>query len=63
MSKDLKKLSDEELLNIALDYADDTPSFDSRFVKGLEKSLKEYHDLTADQRFGLENVVKKFRMV
>lgn len=61
--KDISSLSDEELINIALEYADENESFNPDFIHSLEQDLDKYDELTPSQRDGLENVVKKFRML
>ena len=61
--RDISKLSDDELINIALDYADENESFNPDFIHSLENDLEKYDELTPSQREGLENVVKKFRML
>jgi hypothetical protein len=56
-------MSDEELINIALDYADENPEFNPCFVKSLEEALDEYDELTEAQRDGLENIIIKWEMI
>lgn len=59
----VKDMSDEELINIALDYADENENFDVSFIKSLEEALDEYDELTDAQRRGLENIVTRFEMI
>ena len=59
----IEDLSDDELINFALDYADENPSFNPDFIHSLENDLQRYNELTPSQREGLENVIKKFRMI
>lgn len=59
---DLRKFSDEELLNIVLEYADDNPDFDSSYADDLEEWLEEHDDLTERQRQGLVNIIENFNM-
>jgi hypothetical protein len=56
-------MSDDELINIALDYADENDNFNPHFIKSLEEALEEYDELTDAQRAGLENIVKQWDMI
>ena len=62
MRKNIETYSDEELLQVALNYADDHPNFDRDFVDSLENALNEYDEFTDGQRSALQNIVLKFRM-
>lgn len=55
-------LSDEELINAILDYADKHPTFDDEFILSVRDSYAEYGSLTQPQRDALERVYKAFRM-
>lgn len=59
----IKDMSDEELINLALDFADENPEFNVSFIKSLEEALDEYDELTDAQRAGLENIVEKWNML
>lgn len=59
----LHNASHEELINFALDYADENPTFNASFIHSLESDLDKYGELTPSQREGLENVIQKFKML
>ena len=61
--KDIEDYSDKELIEIAIDYADENLDFDDDFVRSLEKKLDLYNHLTVGQRKALENVVISFEMI
>lgn len=60
---DLSTYSDDELINVIIDYADEHEKFDPGYAHEMEAAIEEYGELTDAQREGLENIVKKFRMV
>lgn len=59
----IKDLSNEELINICLDFADENDDFDISFVKKMEECIDEYGDLTEGQRKALENIVETWNMM
>jgi len=54
---------DEELIEIAREYADTHAGFDGDFIYSLSEAMDKYDGLTDRQSEALRNVVKRFRMV
>lgn len=63
MYKSVKQYSDNELINIALDFADDNSEFNPHYIHQMEEIIDEYDELTDGQRLGLENIVEKWNMI
>lgn len=59
----ISNFSDEELINVIIDYADEHDNFDPEYAHNMEAAIEEYGELTHAQREGLENIVTKFRMI
>jgi hypothetical protein len=62
MKRNIECCSDDELLNIAIDYADDNPKFDRSFIDSLSEALEQYQYLTSGQRGALENIINRFHL-
>ena len=60
--RNLRKFSDQELINIVTEYAEDNPQFDNSYAKSLAEWLDEHDDLTDNQRQGLINIIENFHM-
>jgi hypothetical protein len=60
--RDIRKFSDDELINIVSEYADYNPQFDNSYAENLERWLEEHDDLTDNQRQGLINIIENFHM-
>lgn len=58
----ISHMTDEELIELVQEYAEDHPKFDTDFIDSLEDAIGEYGELTSGQRDALENIVLKFRM-
>jgi len=56
-------MDDEEMLDIVDEYAEEHESFNNSYAESLRDALAEYSELTDGQRNGLENIIRKFRMV
>ncbi len=60
--RDIRKFSDDELINIVSGYAEDNPQFDNSYTDNLEEWLEDHDDLTDNQRQGLINIIENFHM-
>lgn len=59
----LNDMSDDELINICLDYADENDAFNPHFVHKMEEVIEEYDELTQGQRDGLIRIIEKWNMI
>lgn len=55
-------MTDEEMVQLVLDWAESHPKFDTSFVESLAESLEEFDELTPNQRAALENIIAKFHI-
>lgn len=63
MYRNIKEMSDDELINIALDFADNNSQFNPHFIHGMEETLESFEELTEQQRYALENIIEKWDML
>ena len=49
-----------EKISAILKWATNKPSFDTKFVLSVKKSLEEYENLTEKQKDAIDNIIKKF---
>ena len=63
MYRNIKEMSDNELINIALDFADNNSQFNPHFIHAMEETLESFDELTEQQRYALENIIEKWDML
>ena len=56
------QLTEEELIQQILEWAEEHDSFDTEFVESVSEAYDEYGDLTCAQREGLERIYARFRI-
>lgn len=54
---------DDELLALAIEFADAHSHFDATFIESLQESHIKFGRLTEKQRKALENIIHKWNMV
>lgn len=55
-------MSDEEKIEMVLEWAEDHPKFDTSFVESLREALEQYDELTPSQSHALNNIIERFRI-
>lgn len=55
-------MSDEEKIEMVLEWAEDHPNFDTTFIESLQEALQQYDELTPAQSKGLDNIIYRFRI-
>lgn len=55
-------MSDEEKIEMVLEWAEDHPNFDTTFIESLQEALQQYDELTPAQSRGLDNIIYRFRI-
>ena len=55
--------SDEMLLNLAIEFANNHSHFDATFIESLQEFSIRYGALTPKQRKALQNIIHKWNMI
>jgi hypothetical protein len=58
----MQESDDQDLITLALDFANAHEHFDSSFIISLGESLERYQKLTDKQRAALEKIIDKWHM-
>ena len=63
MYRSITHLSDDELINIAFDYAKENREFKPNFIYKMKEVLEEYGSLKDGQRNSLEKIIETWNMI
>lgn len=55
-------MTDEEKIELIMEYAEKHPKFETGFVESLENFLDKFGSLTENQSAALDNIIYKFRI-
>lgn len=59
----IHKATEEELVQLVLDFADDQPQFDPSFAVSLQVKIRDHGGITTNQRDALERIIRRWHMV